>query len=116
MYVFRVGFSFAQILIATRLDLNHTRLSSDVAETEVVSSKTVTKVVFFGLVLALIIGVLSIIIYVFANTSILAIIQKFNIKTAYAYIIPAIICLVYLIYAVVYYVRNINKSFDSVGN
>jgi len=109
-------FSFAQILIATRLDLNHTKLSSNMAENDSTSSKTITKVVLLGLVLALMIGIVSVIIFIFAKSNVLEIVKKLNLKTIYAYIIPCVVCVLYLAYAIAYYNYKINKSFDYLGN
>lgn len=110
-------FSYAQIMLATRLDLNHTRFTSTTAEVESSNSKTVTKVVFLGLILALIVGIVSVVIMIFSKGGgVLPIIKNLNLKTIYAYIIPFIVCVLYFIYAVIYYRYKINKSFDALSD
>lgn len=109
-----IPFSFAQILVATRLDLNNAKFSSNLAETEAASSKTIIKVVFLGLVLAFVMGIISIVIYILSQGSTLAIVQKLNLKEVYAYIWPAVICVLYLVYAIIYYNHKIEKSFDAL--
>ena len=110
-------FSYAQIMIATRLDLNHTRFTSTLAETEATNSKTVTKVVFWGLTLALIVGIVSVVIVIFAKGGgLVPVIKHLHLKTIYAYIIPSIISLLYFIYATIYYNYKINKSFDALSD
>ena len=106
-----IPFSFAQILVATRLDLNHAKLSSNLAETESASNKIITKVVFLGLLLALITGVASVVCLIMSNGVIFA---KFNLKEVYAYIIPIIICTLYLGFAFLYYHYKIDKSLDNL--
>ena len=109
-----IPFSYAQILIATRLDLNNVKFSSNTAETEASSSKTVVKGVFLGLVLAFVMGIVSMVIYILSQGSTLAIVQKLNLKEIYTYIWPALICVLYLVYAIVYYNYKIEKSFDKL--
>ncbi len=112
--VILILFSFAQILVATRLDLNNVKLLSNSAEKESSSSKTVTKVVFLGLVLALCMGIGSTLISILSQGCTLSIIQKLNLKEIYAYILPLVISIAYFVYSVVYYNYKIYKSFDAL--
>ncbi|MBO5910289.1 MAG: hypothetical protein J6Q15_02145, partial [Clostridia bacterium] len=50
--IIAIIFSFAQILVATRLDLNNAKFLSTTAETENTNSKTITKIVGLGIILA----------------------------------------------------------------
>ena len=105
-------FSLAQIFIATRMDLNNAKVSASPAEVENASNRTIAKVVFLGLILALLLGVVSMCISIFANTTQVDFIAKLNLKEWYAYLLPVIGSLVYLGFGVLYYVSKLEKSFD----
>ena len=105
-------FSIAQILIATRMDLNNAKLSSTSIEAEVTISKTIIKVVGLGLVLAVVIGIVSMVIYILAQGSIIA--TNLNLKQIYAYIWPCLIGVIYFVIAIVYYNRKIDTSFEKL--
>ena len=105
-------FSIAQILIATRMDLNNAKLSSTSIEAEVTTSKTIIKVVGLGLVLAVVIGIASMVIYILAQGSIIA--TNLNLKQIYAYIWPCLIGVIYFVIAIVYYNRKIDTSFEKL--
>ncbi len=109
-----IVFSYSQILIATRLDLNHTRFLSTTVEAETTSSKTITKVVVLGLVLALLMGIVSLLIYIMSQGSALQFVQNLHLRKIYSYIWPAIISVLYLLYAIIYYNYKVNKSFDAL--
>ncbi len=103
--VFGVMFSAAQIFIATRLDLNNAHVASGPLETERTAEKTTTKVVFVGLVFAMIVGVSSLVVSIFSGAAAGA--QGLDMS----YIIPFAITVVYLLLSVMYYSINIEKSF-----
>ncbi|MBO5457792.1 MAG: hypothetical protein J6A24_02415 [Clostridia bacterium] len=105
-------FSVAQIFIATRMDLNHAKVAASPIEMEKHSNRTVAKVVFLGLFLALLLGLLSLFITVFANMESIEIIARLNLQGWYAYAVPALGSLLYLGFAVLYYTVKLDRSFD----
>ncbi len=107
---FGIMFSAAQIFIATRMDLNHANVSSGPTEAERAASKTVAKVVFIGLVLATVTGLLSLVAAVFSSGDI----SGANMNYMVSYIIPAVIACGYLITAMSYYGRGIERSFANL--
>lgn len=106
------AFSFAQILVATKLDLNHAKLSATPAEAEATSSKTITKVVLIGLCLALAMGITSVMVYLLAEGGGWKLVKGLDLKQIYAYILPIAVCVAYVISAIVYYRYKIDKSFN----
>ena len=109
-------FSFAQIIIATKLDLNHTKFSKTQAETEMSNGKTITKVVFIGLILALLTGIVSVITYIFSQGALLSLIKSLQISEIYVYIIPFIVSLLYFMFSIIYLNKNIDKSFNKLNS
>ena len=109
-----VAFSSAQIFIATRMDLNGAKLSSSLQEMQSASNKTIAKVVTAGLLLALAMGILSVVAYIFSMGSKIAFIQNLGLKPIHAYIFPAAISALYLGAAVLYYGFRIDKSLDGL--
>lgn len=107
-----LAFSMSQIFIATRMDLNHAKVMASPAEIEKISNRTVSKVVFLGLILALVMGLLSLLISVFATATSIDFIAKLNLQPWYAYLLPAVGSLLYLGCALLYYTYKIEKSFD----
>lgn len=112
--LFGVIFSITQIFVATRLDLNHAKVSLSPVEVESASSKTIAKVVFIGLILALVMGILSMVISIFASVPGNDFVQKLNLKNIYAYVLPAVICLGYFVFGFIYYNRKIENSFANL--
>ena len=106
-------FSLAQILISTRMDLNHAKPSLSSVEIEKESSKTIAKVVFLGLIISLVAGLLSIVITIFASGSTIEIISNLHLTKAYAYIIPAVLCSLYFGLSFVYYYVNIERKYTN---
>jgi hypothetical protein len=107
-------FSITQVFIATRIDLNRAKISSSPSEVEAASSKIIAKVVFLGLLVALVIGILAVIITILSNGSNIDAIQKLNLKESYAYIITLLLCILYFGAGFVFYNKNIKKSFDNL--
>ncbi|MBQ2723728.1 MAG: hypothetical protein IJF72_03670 [Clostridia bacterium] len=103
-------FSTAQIFVATKMDLKHCNVSATPAEMEAVSNRTITKVVFVGLILALLIGLSAVIINILSNSSF----QLFILQPIFAYVIPLVGSVVYLTVAVVYYTFKIEKRFATL--
>ncbi len=105
-------FSIAQIFIATRMDLNHAKVGASPIEMEKSSNRTVAKVVFLGLLLALVFGLLALFITVFARVEGIEFLGNLRLQEWYAYAAPALGSLLYFGLALLYYARGIDKSFD----
>ena len=105
-----IMFSAAQIFIATRMDLNNANVSSGPLEAERAASKTVAKVVFIGLVLSSVTGLIALVIDIFASGDI----SSANINSDLPYIISSVISLGYLIFSMRYYGHRISKSFANL--
>ncbi len=104
-------FSVAQVLIATRMDLNHANLTLSNIEIEKESSKTIAKVVFIGLIVALVSGVSSILISILSLGSNIDFIAKLNLSESMIYIVPVGICLLYILGGFIYYKVNMEKRY-----
>ncbi|MBQ3047768.1 MAG: hypothetical protein IJD48_01990 [Clostridia bacterium] len=106
-------FSASQILLATKLDLKNVNLSLSKTQIEKQSSRTITKVICAGLIVAMVVGIGSIVCGVFAK----GVLTSANIAIDYGfvYIIPCIVCTLYFIVTVLYYYRKIQKAFDRVS-
>ena len=105
-------FSTTQIFIATRLDLNHTKVSVGPKEIEVISNRTIAKVVGFGLLMASVVGVSSLVISLISTSSALNLLNiNFDIHIMFAYIVPVSVCLIYGVIGVFYYKYKIEHSF-----
>ena len=110
--VVALAFSTAQIFIATRMDLNHANVSASSYEIEQINNRTISKVVVLGLILALIFGVLSMALFIFAKMDTISFIASLNLKTWYAYLIPILGGVLYLGFALFYYLHKLEKSFE----
>ena len=106
-------FSLSQIFIATRLDLNHARLSASEADAEKATNRTVTKTVVLGLIVAVIMGISSMVIAVYANTASGSMFGT-SLNSSLIYIVPSVICALYLAGGILYYTIGIEKSFDKL--
>ena len=106
-------FSFGEILTATRSDLNCARVSSGPAESEKASNRTIAKTVVVGLAFAVIISFASLLISVFAGTS-LDILGGIKVHNCYTYLIPLVISLLYLTVSALYCFVNLKKAFDKL--
>ena len=102
-------FSTAQIFIATRMDLNHAKLTRSTFETERESNKTMAKVVGIGFVLAIVMGVASLMLSVFSG--VLGQVLTFHIDPIFAYVIPTVVSLGYFIVSVIYYSKGLGRSY-----
>lgn len=112
--VLGVVFSMAQVLIATRMDLNHANLTLSNIEIEKESSKTIAKVVFIGLIIALLSGVSSILITILSFGSNIDFIAKLNLSKSMIYLIPVAICLVYYLGGYIYYKVKMEKRYNDL--
>lgn len=109
-----IVFSVAQIFIATRMDLNGAKLTSSAVEMQSRSNKTIAKVVTLGIVLALVVGIISVVCYIFSEVKGIDFLENLSIKQYYAYLIPALISAIYFTVAVFYYGHKIDKSLDGL--
>ncbi len=107
-------FTFAQIFIATRLDLNHVRLSMSDMESEDHSSKTLAKVVLIGGILTLIASASSVFFALFAGG--LKVLTSTKVIQVCIYLIPTVIGGIYLVCGFLYFRTNILKSFERLAN
>ena len=105
-----VIFSFSQILIATRTDLNCAVVDASPEEVAKANDRTIAKVVSVGLILAVAIGLLTFFVSVFAGFD-PELIGGLVVEESYAYTLPAIIALVYFALANLYYYVGIEKAF-----
>ena len=109
-----IVFSLAQIFIATRMDLNGAKLTSSPVEMQSRSNKTIAKVVTLGIILALAVGIISVVCYIFSEVKGIDLLENLSIKWYYAYLIPAAISALYFTVAVFYYSHKIDKSLDGL--
>lgn len=109
-----IVFSLAQIFIATRMDLNGAKLTSSLIEMQSRSNKTIAKVVTLGALLALAVGIISVVCYIFSEIKGIAIFDALSLKRSYSYLIPAGISALYFTFAVFYYGFRIEKSLDGL--
>ena len=108
-----VVFSLAQILIATRMDLNHAVLTASAAEIARSSSRTIAKTITVGLFFAIVIGIGTLFISLFAGTS-PSFLKGFEIKEIYKQLFPIAISAAYFIFSWLYYTVKIEKSFKKL--
>ena len=104
-------FSFSQILMATRTDLNCAVVDASPEEVARTSDRTIAKVVSIGLFFAVLIGLVTFFTSVFAGT-VPEILNGFEIKESYVYLIPSVIATIYFVVSLVYYLVNVEKAFS----
>lgn len=108
-----LAFSFSQILIATRTDLNHAVVDASPEAVKKASDRTIARVISIGLILAVLIGFVTFFVSVFAGTS-PAFLGGFEVLEIYVYLIPGIIALLYLVASILHYHVNIEKAFTKL--
>ena len=106
-------FSFGEILTATRSDLNRARVTNGPAEAEKASNRTIAKTIVIGLVFAAVISFASLIVSVFAGTSI-NVLGGIEVRDSYTYVIPLVISLLYLTISALYCFVNLKKAFNKL--
>ena len=106
-------FSFGEILTATRSDLNRARVTSGPAEAEKASNRTIAKTIVVGLIFAAVISLASLLISIFAGTS-LDILGGIKVHDCYTYVIPLVISLLYLTVSALYCFVNLKKAFNKL--
>lgn len=105
-----VIFSLSQILIATKMDLKHAVLTASAADIARASGRTVAKTITVGLFFAMIIGIVTLFISLFAGTS-PSFLGGFPIKESYRQLAPIAISAVYFVFGWLYYIVGIEKAF-----
>lgn len=106
-------FSLAQILIATRTDLNHAVVDASPEVVAKTSDRTVAKVISIGLVLAILIGFVTFFASVFAGIA-SEFLNGFEMSETYVYVIPGAIALIYFVSSILHYYVNIEKAFSKL--
>ncbi len=112
--VIGIVFTIAQILVATRLDLNHAKMSSNEMDVLDQSNKTLARVVLIGGLLTIVASVGSIFFALFATG--MKGIESVRLVSACVYLIPSIIGAVYILCAIFYYRTGIIKSFEKLAS
>ena len=105
-----VMFSLSQILIATKLDLNHAKVSLSPDEVEKESSKTVAKVILIGLIVSLLIGIGTILLGIFVSS----VTNKIFLVTLIVYGYPIILSLLYFALCFLYCKIKLEKKFNNL--
>lgn len=103
-------FSLSQIFIATKLDLNHAKVSLSPDEVEKESSKTVAKVISVGLVIALIIGIGTILMAIFVSSAT----KGLRIMPFMVYVYPMLLATIYFVCSFFYCKFRIEKKFNNL--
>ena len=103
-------FSLSQILLATKMDLKHAVLTASPAEIAKASNRTVAKVITVGLFFALLIGITTLFVSLFAGKS-PSFLHGIEIKPSYRQIVPIAISGIYFIFSWLYYAIGIEKRF-----
>lgn len=109
-----LAFTFAQIFIATKIDLIHAKLSMSDMEADGHSSKTLSKVVLIGGLLTLIASATSVFFALFASG--FKVLNNPELIKVCIYLVPAFIVIVYLVCGFLYFYVNISKSFEKLSN
>ena len=107
-------FSMSQIMISTRTDLNHARVSQGPAETEKASNRTIAKSVTVGLAFALITGAVALFSSTFSGTS-PSFLKGITIQSYYEYLVPLVISVFYLLLSTVYCFTRVKKAFNKLA-
>ncbi len=103
-------FSLAQILVATKVDLKNVKVTANPVDQEKQATKTVTKVVSLGLILALLVGIGTILLGALAQG-----LLHYQVHICFVYIIPTLCGCLYMLAAILYYRQSIQKAFDKVS-
>ena len=112
--------SLSQIMISTRMDLNHALLTASPSEIAIVSNRTISKTITLGLFFALVTGILTIVIQIFPiiqkllGSSAPEFLLNLEIKDSYIYLVPIAIAAFYFLVSLLYYSVRIEKSFNKL--
>ena len=111
--VMGVVFSFTQILIATRTDLNCAVVDASPEVVAKTSDRTIAKVISIGLFFAVIIGFVALFISVFTGAA-PELLGGFVVNETHMYLISAVITLIYFVFGILFYRVNIEKAFSKL--
>ncbi len=110
-----IAFSFAQIFLATKIDLKHACLSSNLIEAEKQTTKTILKVVVIGCMVAFIAGFSALIVNIFARGIEISIFAKVQVPMFFTYVIPTLIVGMYIAFSMWYYKHKMQEHFDKLS-
>ena len=105
-----VIFSLGQIFIATKVDLNHARVSASPDEVEKESSKTIAKVILIGLLVSILIGIGTLVFSIFASAKI----ADNTLLKVLVYIFPLVMCLLFFVGCFLYCKYKLEKKFNEL--
>ena len=105
-----VLFSLSQIFIATKIDLKNVKIISSSVEVEKQANRTITKVVTLGLVLSFVVGIGDILLGILSKG-----LMEISFPVCFVYLIPTFLSVVYLILAILYYRKDLQKTLDRVN-
>jgi hypothetical protein len=80
-------------------------------EIEEESNRTIAKTVFIGLILAIVAGVSSLLVTVFANTGVLEQYIGMTLTKEYAYYLPMAVVGAYFLFSLIYYFFLIERKY-----
>ncbi len=107
--IISIVFAFSQIFIATKLDLICAKIVRTRIDEEKQNTRTISKIITIGFAIALIVGLGSLVLGMLSKG-----ILNIKIHVCFVYIIPALASCIYLLLAVLYYKKNLQKTFDKV--
>lgn len=102
-------FTLSQILLGTKMDLNKANLVLNNYEIVKKQERTITKLVFSGLLIALVLGVLLI----FGDTILPSMIGK-DVSTVLVIVLALLVPLAYLVYAILFYLYRLETRFKNL--
>lgn len=107
-------FTFAQVLVATKLDLNYAKVSLSDFEMDKQTTRTLSKVILIGVALA-IIAIVSVIFFALVSSGLNLFTNEKMLRVC-MYLVPVLIGLIYLTCAIYYYRRKLFRSFELLAN
>ena len=107
-------FTVAQILIATKLDLTHAKISMSDIEVEDQSGKTLSKVVLLGGALTIVCCASCVFFALFASG--LVALNDLTLLKVLTYLVPTLIGIIYLVCSALYFRLNLVKCFQKLTN
>ena len=106
-------FTIAQILLATRIDLNNLKMSFTFQQIEKRTSTTISKVVTIGLFVSLVAGILALVLSTLSQGSFILQISSI-VPNWLSYVVPVLIGLLYCGLSVWFYFAKLQKALDNI--
>ncbi len=106
-------FTIAQILLATRIDLNNLKMSFTFQQIEKRTSTTISKVVTIGLIVSLVAGILALVLGAFSQGSFILQITS-SVPSWLTYVVPVLVGLLYCGLSVLFYFCKLQKALDNI--